>query len=117
MVDEPVYTGPVGSQRENTASRRPHLVEGLASARQRGRAAFGTDTPTDLDRNGQRRSRQIFIPLVILGNYPGYCGPGNSATASLHKPANDTATPTSWRLPSRLPLRRPAVRSYQYPGK
>lgn len=67
MVDEPVASGPAGSQRETTKAPRRALVGGLAAARQRGRATFGSNTPTDLDQNGQRRSRQILIPLVILG--------------------------------------------------
>lgn len=69
MVDEPVMdpSGRVGSQRELTNSRRAGLVGGLAAARQRGRAAFGSETPTDLDAQGRRRSQRILIPLVILG--------------------------------------------------
>ena len=72
MVDEPVYppvaaSGRIGSQREATNARRAGIVGGLASARQRGRAAFGTETPTGLDQNGQRRSQKILVPLLILG--------------------------------------------------
>lgn len=95
LVDEPVQNDPAGSQRDNTAARRAGLVSGLAAARQRGRAAFGTDTPTDLDRNGQRRSRQILIPLVILGIVLVIAALLVLLLPSITRNSNDTATSTN----------------------
>jgi LysM repeat protein len=95
LVYEPVQSGPVGSQQDSPGSRRAGLVGGLAAARQRGRAAFGTDTPTDLDRNGQRRSRQILIPLVILGIVLVIAALLVLLLPSLTRNSNDTATATS----------------------
>lgn len=68
LVDEPVAPGGrIGAQRDATNSRRAGVVGGLAQARQRGRAALGTASSTGPDDSGQRRSRQILLPLVILG--------------------------------------------------
>ncbi|MDB5078654.1 MAG: hypothetical protein JWP00_578 [Chloroflexi bacterium] len=72
LVDEPVYAagapaGRVGSERETSNARKAGVVGGLASARLRGRAAFGTESPTGLDETGKRRSRMILLPLLVLG--------------------------------------------------
>ncbi len=78
MLEEPfqdaVTSGPGQSRRQTTSTgrRKPGaglspVFAGMAGARQRGRAAFGSEGNTNLDATGQDRSRNLQRNLMLIG--------------------------------------------------